>query len=356
MVDNQGKRVVYWIGAGASAQALPVVNEMAAAIAAQRSWMSEIIGLHPERRIYERYWKYLWKLIHDYTPYGTVDTYARSLFVQGRTEELAELKLHLTLFFLLEQINMARSRSNSNDGFPPYVKSASIDPRYMGLLALLVKENKGITNRVNFISWNYDVQVEMALARYWQLRAVSDVHSQRSGLIYPSGSLDPPVGSLPLLVHLNGVAGLSVLNKTSRFYYANMLNTPVKIVIESLFDGYGGSGAMYTELCQSMTESFTFAWENKTVGNTAIALAKKIMDSADILVIVGYSFPSFNRMVDRDLFHSFVQRYAERKYVVVQNPDMQVETFQKMMGIDGHTPNVHMERGLSQFHVPYDFF
>jgi len=355
MINPKGKRVVYWLGAGASANALPVVTQMGGAMRSQDAWIRHYLRTGIDEKVLSKYSTFLWGLADTIVPYGTVDTYARALFVQKRSKDLAELKLHLAIFFLLEQTVEKKNRLRHGEEKPEYDKPTMIDQRYMGWLALLVEEDKCITDKVRVISWNYDLQVEHALAKYWELPDLSELHKIRGGQIHPK-ALEPVANHAPFIIHLNGIAGHAISSQTTSFLYGPLNSNDPRKTILYLFDIYKDYDLSDGSVLNSMVDTMTFAWENKAVGNRGMELAKEALHQADIIVIIGYSFPSFNRKVDKELFSAFVGDIPQEKKVVVQNPTMAVETFQQIMGIDGHHPNVLVERSTDQFHIPPEFF
>ena len=103
VISQGGHKVVFWLGAGASHNALPIVNEMPVAFLGQAQHIDEQMfnrGLAD----FKRYTAYLKKMADWSWRYGSIDTYARSLFLLKREKELAELKLHLSMFFMLSQV------------------------------------------------------------------------------------------------------------------------------------------------------------------------------------------------------------------------------------------------------------
>lgn len=58
----------------------------------------------------------------------------------------------------------------------------------------------------------------------------------------------------------------------------------------------------------------SFAWEDETNDTKKIFLekrmpiAKAIAEKTDILVVIGYSFPFFNRKIDDEIFKAMKQR------------------------------------------------
>lgn len=352
------KAVLYWLGAGASAQALPIVKDMSAALLAHAFWLKN------HHRPPKGYFDYMVQLSEAIKPYGTVDTYARSLFLQGRRErELNELKLHLSYFFMIEQLYSEKKLAE-----PQYEREQAIDTRYMGWLALLLQERSVLRSGVNVISWNYDVQVQHALTKYLPDADIGGVYESDTWAIYPD--LRPPgrpKEHLPFLVHLNGKAGLVDDRGVHRLLIKDIGKQDTKTILERWFLLYEGRERNEVPLQEQMKHTFCFAWEKSPVAKDAMHYAKKLMNAADVLVVIGYSFPLFNREVDYDLLHAFIQpevalglpegsRHPKR--IVIQNPSLTGESFKRMfeMTAGGYTPDVESIPDAMSFHVPAELF
>lgn len=78
MLSESGQRVVYWLGAGASAKALPTVGLMPEALRVQAEQLKRQLGAgFPYKEQLEAYGDQLQQLAKRSIEYGTLDTYAR---------------------------------------------------------------------------------------------------------------------------------------------------------------------------------------------------------------------------------------------------------------------------------------
>ena len=109
-------------------------------------------------------------------------------------------------------------------------------------------------------------------------------------------------------------------------------------------------------MLNSAIDTFTFAWERTPIALKALEYAKNAMMDANILVVIGYSFPSFNRKVDKELFSTFLNHMAQAKKVVIQSPTMTSDTFRQIMGIRDTSQSVIVESNSDQFYIPPEFF
>lgn len=56
-------------------------------------------------------------------------------------------------------------------------------------------------------------------------------------------------------------------------------------------------------------------------GKIAIGRARTIMESTEILVIIGYSFPFFNRVADRYILEPFLEHKNKTRKIYFQDPN-----------------------------------
>jgi len=53
-----------------------------------------------------------------------------------------------------------------------------------------------------------------------------------------------------------------------------------------------------------------------------VKFAKEIATKSDILVVIGYSVPFFNRAVDRLIFETYINNDREKPRIYFQNPNI----------------------------------
>lgn len=358
MINSNARKVAYWIGAGASARALPVVGQMPFAFQEQARALyphgNDSFRIRLVEFEAERYWKYLFKMADWSKEYGTIDTYARSLYLLKKDRELAELKMYLGMFFILNQALRWGNRVGHPDDKPDVV-----DTRYMGWLALMLERSAGISDRVHVVSWNYDLQFEHALALY---KGYSDLHRLHED---PNIRLYPPLTRHeinyvrpPSIVRLNGVAGHAHFQSTSQTLYGGMLgqNRNVEDFVIELFHRYKDYDRRDESFLYAMSDTLNFAWEMSELSMNARDLSRQIFSDASTLIIIGYSFPSFNRQVDKDLFAAFAGNEHKKKRIVIQNGSFTPETFRQMMSLERADIDVIQETNLDQFYIPTELF
>jgi hypothetical protein len=273
------------------------------------------------------------------------------LFLLGnKTAELASLKLHLSMFFLFEPF--IAGVPDQRPGMQKYTTTYTIDPRYMGWLAVLLNDGLEMNRRVRVLSWNYDYQVEYALARYCEAGATDQMHERYK--IHPSVDGTAINKRDFFLTHLNGIAGQEMRGAEINPWYRIHVGL-FPGAATGVFKLYDSSDPLGVSFRSGFQERMTFAWEENEVAKQAIEQAEQALRAADVLVVIGYSFPAFNRLVDRRLLTAFDQG-PTRKRLVLQNPSANREDFLNLFEVDLDRISITTDTNLNQFHLPSELF
>jgi len=347
------RKITYLLGAGASYGALPVVNTMNDRILVflkelyrlsqydkdAGSGLSHILAAFNE--VFENVRKHT-----------SIDTYAKKLYFKDDLNNLAILKALMTAYFEYEQTPYNKYRIDSGlittlknnnavgDDINHDLRISHLDKRYDAFLAtVLAKERKKflIPHHINIISWNYDSQIELAFSGF------SDEpldHCREDLNVYPFSSWTADLSSRPNhIIKLNGTAGLHyrgghILSLSERtgnrlFDYLNFLKK------DSKFDNI---------LNRSM---ISFAWEENEIKQKALKTAKTIIKNTDDLVVIGYSFPYFNRDIDDQLFDSTV---IDR--IWINCPSNDYEVLEQVVSSFVRCNEINPSYDLTQFYIP----
>jgi hypothetical protein len=298
------EKILYYLGAGASAQALPLARSIwknkpdmigAGAIPDDFPIAPEINGLayelekftgfvnssaHKEDIYLEKIQaagKTLAKLANDF---GDVDTYAKYLQITGQHDKLNDLKKTLSQYFAIKQtIHEAR------------------DKRYLPWLVGIMN-NSEFPENVKILSWNYDSQVQLAAMNFGDNEDIQyDVtgYSYQPSMIscYPNLEASASHSNLSL-IHLNGRAGFSSLDKSGRESVFQKKNCNSKEAVLNFVSE--------KEMCSALN----FAWEKSGYHSRLMKHVKHMIDEVTIVVVIGYSFPFFNREVDKQIFEQLI--------------------------------------------------
>jgi hypothetical protein len=284
--------------------------------------------------------------------FGTIDTYARRLFLLKNDSELGRLQLAVNNFFTLWQL--------SNDiPFKAFKKYPDvIDKRYISLLSTILDpdQNDGVPKikpNVNFVTWNYDLQLEMAFKLFCQENAdwatVKD--AVKFSYLLENDNYQ--------ICHMNGYHGFYYYDGLERnLIERNEGRKPFREVLENI---------AFTTLGQKRgTSNFrdyiNYAWESNQYSDSVRNRAEKIFRETDILVIIGYSFPTFNKEIDKKLFKKFYDRKDDNKprlKIFFQDPNASEERIKEILNLD-YSRDVTLkcirdESSMSYFYLPYEF-
>src|SRR5690606_30848765 len=92
-----------------------------------------------------------------------------------------------------------------------------------------------------------------------------------------------------------------------------------------------------------------YGWELQSEEKVQV---KKLMSNTNILVIIGYSFPAFNRQIDQELIKAF-EKGSEYKRVIYQDPNANEDTVKSLFH---PSTDVHLEKkNINQFYIPHEF-
>jgi hypothetical protein len=362
-MDNY--KVTYLLGAGASYHSIPVVNTL-------NERMKLFIEMFFEPSESNQDGKRPMNIINRissefYAEYGdcidflfdfrstfyeaiehrTVDTYARKLYLKNEKEKLNDLKRFLALYFAFEQSgeptkfinnNMKRGYTTINDNIPTINHMNNIlDYRYDVFFASLLNEKMEIPDNVNIISWNYDHQLEMGYQNY---SGDSIFQCLERLNVFPREGADSGK-----VIKLIGSAHQYYDNNKNTYLYRDEENDIYKSILKS----FSHQALKNREL------ALNFAWEKGPNQLKAIELAEEILANTDELVIIGYSFPYFNREVDIKLLMKTL--IAVQRIKVMVHPSDFDSVNQSIQGIRGShkvVPEIHND--LDQFYIPSKFF
>ncbi|MDE7159910.1 MAG: hypothetical protein K2O24_03560 [Muribaculaceae bacterium] len=340
-------RVVYLLGAGASYgkrseitlqtykglsptgkysidEGIPVVNEINREIDMLVKSLKEIDpDYQTEGNFVGSFIKDLVWLKKEAERHMTIDTLAKQLFLQENHTEFDRLKRILSAFFIMMQVI-----------YPA-------DKRYDAFLAnVLTYPAKRIPDDITILTWNYDSQIEIAYREYNPTTNPSEdfwrnVRKQLG--ITESHDFETSNGKI---YKLNGSAMLEYYGSFTRI--GNPYVTDKKEFVSKL----SGIYHMSTSECY-----LRFAWEVDDDCRYLKDVFAQIQD-AEVLVVIGYTFPYFNRKIDRALFNNM----PNLRKIYIQDP-MAERVSQNMTPVlsgyqaDGNIPIILL-KDVDQFYLP----
>jgi hypothetical protein len=214
------------------------------------------------------------------------------------------------------------------------VKLKNYDYRYESLISVIAEKSYKLSDRFSFISWNYDNQVEIAINRIFNLDGfLNRDESENEG--WRNEKTHSILGNI--FIKLNGSAS----NSNFDFEPISRFNTKKKSdQLERIYSFLSGN--------ESFNHRIMFAWEESPEfdRNRAISL----LQEAKYIVIIGYSFPEYNRHIDKKLIEAASKGFSSN--IIVQDTIENVDKIESR--IHSINPNLKIKKhtDLNQFYIP----
>jgi len=334
------KKITYLFGAGASCGALPILKNMPDAMQKQIDFLNHKVGDFgnskvelietPQTTEEKLYISDLTWLLKHSSSHASVDTFAKKLYLTGKRTELFKLKNCLSAFLLIEQLRNP------------------VDPRYDTFFASLLTSKFDLPKELSIISWNYDMQFEMA---YQQYSGDDNIYSTQTTLgIYSKFSDNWRASERFGIYKLNGSSIAYHADHSDRTVIYSQLKDKF-VTIDRLNEVFKS----YSLLIESPTKynlGLSFAWEEeytnfgrKTILETTLERTKE----TEILVIIGYSIPFFNRQIDRAIIGNMEK--LQKVYFQSKEADGLKERFSSLReGVNSE--NLISKFDCDQFYLP----
>lgn len=398
------EKITYLLGAGASANSIPMVNQFTIGLEYLSYTLNKINSLRDEYKINctetskelcedgwssddtymmydveDDYRKYFNKLQNDLKwlignakSHASIDTFAKKLTIQNKPDELLRLKqVVIVAFLFFEYSNLYF------DGNLFSIRTEGIirkffeltDQRYDTFFATVLNNSVDgipVLPDINILTWNYDLQIERSFREYTSL---SDMHeiSKTLGVIHTTKSVNSEKNNFNI-VKLNGIATAfqetdsgesSILNNIHNKY--NSLTSRISLDgssnnIAQQLSFFIDALRVFRSLTQEEYSSnvkvnLRYAWEDWESKNELNKQAIEISMQTTILVVIGYSFPYFNRVVDQMLF----DRMTKLERIVLQSPSDTQQGILESLNAIKPSLTKHMLRSIedcTRFHIP----
>ena len=207
-------------------------------------------------------------LANEASNHATVDTFAKKLYFKKDIRNLKNLKVVLSAYLIAEQCRKP------------------VDSRYDSFFASICdfdeNNNVCLPPNLRILTWNYDTQLEKAFYGFCEkedlvLKNITNNNHQ--------------------IRRINGSCGRTYPGETDEFFTAVWDTAPllawetaVKLYIKYM-----------DEDCQDNPD-ICFAWEEKERMSSSLL---KNLEEVSVLIVIGYSFPYFNREIDEIIFKQF---------------------------------------------------
>lgn len=274
--------------------------------------------------------------------YGSIDIYAKRLSLIENNYELNKLKFCLSVYFdiwenfLQKEFILKKGNDIYGNDDMYYDK---IDKRYFSFLSVILEKGENnfpkINDNVSILTWNYDLQFENAFETFMPRKSISfdDTNNYLNFMNNKTKRSE--------VIHLNGFRGY--FTEQDKVY-----ETVEKKSLENLPKYLKQFKRNFKDFKNPNYNSIKYAWEENS---ESIQNAKQIMAETNILIIIGYSFPAFNRKIDGELFKEF-ENSNEYKKVYYQDPFGNLDLVNLLFS---NPEIINPITDTSQFHIPHEF-
>ena len=362
-------KITYYLGAGASFNSIPILNRLSEImIDVAEMELSEITSSGERKNFYkfnpeelntlpdDNRIKILWYIGFFGKKgilFNTIDTYARKLELTKDIMLLDTLKMCISVFFdLWENFHETRYISFNKSDNSNYT---SIDSRYKSIFSILlqnIKDRIELNKDIKFITWNYDLQLESAFRLFLAENSVDNFDDLNSKYLRFKEDNDNSLENH--IFHLNGHRGFR-----SHFNFKTLKKDSVEPNTKSSIDDYWKSIDGLFDFTMGQNSNFNpfikYAWEHD-LNNEWFKKISRVLNDTEILVVIGYSFPPFNREIDQFLF-SKLNRDKIKK-IVYQDPGAKNQIIENLFkNSKPFIKKIEIESiYLDQFYLPNEYF
>jgi hypothetical protein len=304
--------LIYLLGAGASHPALPLASGVPVGM---QKWGAKLAG--EARPVFQDSpaKDAVLEMAAELTKWGeaasyhySIDTLAKKLYLLGRHAELWQLKAAMSAFFMLEQ------------------SASQAEQRYDSFFAALLERPGNppvLPETVGILTWNYDRQLERAYHQY-----CPDWHRVQENITFS-----------PQVIRLNGLLGRAIDKGTGDEYNLSFERDERGV--------YERVSREFQEL-RSHSPTMRFAFEET---GRQLDAVRSLASKADTVVVIGYSFPFFNRRDDRLILDAM----PDIKRVFIQVLPEHAKAIEMRMRSLRDSPEVQLIDDQTLFFVPHDF-
>lgn len=335
------KELTYILGAGASYQSIPVVKTFVQRFGV---FQGNLWGAMQEGYFDFKNYSEIDQLGKEFanaiTSHQSFDTFFKKLFHLGQKDKILQFKKILNLYFLWEHLIEPKVEDDKN----AFQKTASIDKRYDALVAALLKPLEGKAElfcKVNFISWNYDMNLLASIKQYFY---PNDTYAALLDKLQEKSRAEWVFNEKLTVVNMNG------------FFYSHLFDERTtlqgldwKEMISLAIQNWTDNEAVL----QKDAERIRFAWEGMSVEPSKplkhIELAKKKIQTSEKIVVIGYTFPLYNRLVDLSYFN---RSGISGTLVCAQDPNVDVIAERIMQELVGGRFRSDRISDCDSFYVP----
>lgn len=334
-------KITYLLGAGASYDALPIVEDFPKELqyVIQELLRSARNISYSDKKKFEMAIQDLSFLLKGCQEHQSIDTFARKFHLMKDNDNYRKTKKIIVLFFDLY-----------------YYFKKKVDKRYDAFLSsILNEEEPRFPNDINIISWNYDYEFEKAFQKYQRSGSTLEDSYEELNIIHKSKTKKELKHDYCKIVKINGTAG----------FFDNQDNIKLGLGCNAL-TAEDSSPYDPVRLLPLIDNHYNFQFGTKNDHEVAISFAwekdeseiinrtLEILEESTKLVVIGYSFPFFNRKIDKQLLAFDNCPNLEEIFVQDLKPDEIIENIKKYRDIsEWEDVEFYPLWNLKQFHIPF---
>lgn len=305
-------KITYLFGAGASRNSLPIVSEIPDRVKgiitllksdnfalSDTELYDDLEILYNKKQIQYTLIDDLEWLLKNSENHASIDTFAKKLYIRSQYEELDRLRASFSVYLILEQL------------------SKKADNRYDSFFASVLNKNYAdFPKNLRILSWNYDFQFEKSFAEFTDQKDL--YHNQKLLNCITKYSYNESRNDRFCLLKLNGTTNLLQDSGFRTFNFFNELDNEITLsTLNTIIRNF----AVLRYKKHNVFLGLSFAWERGgRVENDIILRSKNETADTEILIVIGYSFPYFNREIDREIINNMI----DLKKVYFQAPDADI--------------------------------
>jgi hypothetical protein len=324
--QKMSKKITYLFGAGSSANCLPIVKDIPGRLWGFRNFLlnnrlnleDNLFGGMKQKDVEEEIIIRSTEIVEllNNKHHASIDTYAKRLrinapFSNNAREAYNGLKAILSCFFIYEQMQN------------------KVDYRYDSFFASMLSDSHTeFPENVRILTWNYDFQFEKAYSLYSGENSLSG--NQSLLRVFQSGNLPRDTNGFGVY-KLNGTTSF-IIKKPFEPELRNLHDSLDSFDIKELIQEFTVLYNNATKNSEKIHPTLSFAWESDWSERTRKFLEKteEAVDETEILVVIGYSFPFFNRKTDRRMINT-MERTLKKVYIQDKYPNTVIDSFKSII-------------------------
>jgi hypothetical protein len=162
-----------------------------------------------------------------------------------------------------------------------------------------LETNTDFPKNVRILSWNYDHQFDMAYCSYIGDKRISNGRRLLNTITkFDHRKKNDDRFSI---YKLNGICGTHKVRELFPHFPVEIMESPFSL---DHLDACVFHFALIKYYGTELHPAVSFAWEKQDEDNDIVKVAIAGCSDAEILICIGYSFPFFNRTVDREIIGS----------------------------------------------------